>query len=90
MQKISREFSRNEALAGDWKATMTVTEPYDIVDISKKLHTKNSKANRKTLTAFAICAMFYEGTGTEFAFLAMFQNTTQSDISVVVLRLCVS
>ena len=70
---------------------MTVTEPYDIVDIFKKLKTKNnSKANRKTLTAFAICAMFYEGTGTEFAFLAMFQNTTQSDISVVVLRLCVS
>ena len=69
---------------------MIMTEPYDIVDISKKLEKNHSQANRKTLTAFAICAMFYEGTGTELAFFVMFQNTTQSDISVVVLRLCVS
>ena len=36
------EFTRNETLGGDWKTTMIMTKPYDIVDISKKLRKKNN------------------------------------------------
>ena len=69
---------------------MTVTEPYDIVDIYKKLHKKQLKGESQNTDCIRDLCNVYKGTGTDFAFLAMFQNTTQGDISVVVLRLYVS
>ena len=66
---------------------MTVTEPYDIVDISKKLHKNNSKANRKTLTAFVQC--FTKGQEQNSHFLQCFK--IQRKVTSLLLYLdCVS